>query len=352
MLHSADRLKVFLAMAPVFQILISLLELPRQTGGVGTTDNSSVLPVLHVHSTSSKYVTPKLSNITSALGVQENTLWHVLTRGSDVISMAVDNADRTVNSDSIPTTTHTAVSTMDTGNFAGGRVPERTTDNIIDGSNAASENVHGHTDNLMNTGNVSKESVDGHKDNTMDIGNVTSEIVPGRTTDNMFTGNLADNSKNTGDVAGTTGGAVSADIVASDSVPRQTADSHTVRSTTTRAVNSGRDQTVSAASGNIGTVSTSVHIRRENDHLTTEIVFTTMTTVPTSVFTLITTSPVTPRQYCQAMLCEKDAGYFVINTCHKHLADDRHVNTYDSGNSGERKLCQSQHPLLLVHQSS
>ena len=65
--------------------------------------------------------------------------------------MAVDNADRTVNSDSIRTTTDTAVNTKDTGNFSGGSVPEWTTDKIIDGSNAGGETVHGHTDNLMNT---------------------------------------------------------------------------------------------------------------------------------------------------------------------------------------------------------
>ena len=75
------------------------------------------------------------------------------------------------------------------------------------------------------------------------------------------------------------------------------------------------DANYSVASENTGTVSGSVHIRRDNEELASETVFTSMTvkTVPTSVSSLITTSPVTPTKDCEAMLCEKDAGYFVIN---------------------------------------
>ena len=115
-------------------------------------------------------------------------------------------------------------------------------------------------------------------------------------------------------VAIVVGGAVPADIVAR--VPEQTAGFQTVRNTTMSAVSSGLDQTVTADSGNLSTVSTSVQIRRENGGLISETVFasTTVTTVPTAVSTLIKTLPVTPTQYCEAMLRVKDAGYFVINT--------------------------------------
>ena len=41
-LHSADRLKMFLASARVFQILITLLGLPGQAGGVGTSETMNV----------------------------------------------------------------------------------------------------------------------------------------------------------------------------------------------------------------------------------------------------------------------------------------------------------------------
>ena len=108
-------------------------------------------------------------------------------------------------------------------------------------------------------------------------------------------------------------GTVSTDIVASKSVPGQAAESETAVSTTS-AVNSAFDQTVTEASENTGTVSGSVHIRRENVDMTTETVFTSMTAVPTAVSPVITTSSVTPTEDCgEAMLCEMGAGYFVIN---------------------------------------
>ena len=216
--HSADRLKVFVAMARVFQILISLLALPGQTG-VGTTD------------------TMNLGKITSE-SAPEPSAHHI---------------------------TYTDFNVM-------------------------SANVHPQTvGTITNRGNVAIKATHGQSVET---------------------------AMNTGNVASLVGGAVPADIVARDSVPGQTTGSQTVRSTTVSAVNSDLDQTVTADSGNIGTVPTSVQIRRENEDLTSESVFTstTVTTVPAAVSTLITTSPVTPTQHCEAMLCEKDAGYFVINT--------------------------------------
>jgi len=211
--HSADRLKGIVAMATVFQILISLLALPGQTG-VGTTD------------------TMNLGKITSE-SAPEPSAHHI---------------------------TYTDFNVM-------------------------SANVHPQTvGTITNRGNVAIKATHGQSVET---------------------------AMNTGNVASLVGGAVPADIVA-----RQTTGSQTVRSTTVSAVNSDLDQTVTADSGNIGTVPTSVQIRRENEDLTSESVFTstTVTTVPAAVSTLITTSPVTPTQHCEAMLCEKDAGYFVINT--------------------------------------
>ena len=132
---------------------------------------------------------------------------------------------------------------------------------------------------------------------------------------------------NTGKVAIAVGGAVPADIVAR--VPEQTAGFQTVRNTTMSAVNSGLDQTVTADSGNLSTVSASLHIRRENDDLISETVFrsTTVTTVPTAVSTLVKTLPATPTQYCEVMLCDKDAGYFVINTTACAANDSQTIDT-------------------------
>ena len=184
MLHSADRLKLFLAMAPVFQMFLCFFVLPGQTGGVNTHDNSSFQADLNLYNTLLEYLAPKLNDNARTFGADEKTSTSVSTTGSDVnYSVAADSADRTVNINSIRTTTHTTYS-------------------------------------------------------------------------------------------------------------------------------------ITAASENAGTVSGSVHIRSENDELASDTVFTsmTLTTAPTSVSSLITTSSVTPTEDCQAMLCEKDAGYFVINT--------------------------------------
>ena len=155
--QSADRLKLFLAMAPVFPIFLCFFVLPGQTGSVNTHDNSSFQSDLNLYNTSLEYLAPKLNNNARTFGADENNNTSVSTTESDV-------------------------------NY-------------------------------------------------------------------------------------------------------------------------------SVASENTGTVSGSVHIRRDNDELASETVFTSMTvtTVPTSVSSLITTSAVTPTKDCEAMLCEKDAGYFVIN---------------------------------------
>ena len=317
--HSADRLKVFVAMATVFQILISLLALPGQTGGVGTTDNSSLLSIPYIYNTLSEDVTPKPKNNTRTFGVNVEIHERVSTTGSHINSVAVDNADRTVNSDIIHTFTDAVDNSMDTGNIG----PEKTPSNTMNVDNIASESVHEQSDHhIMYTGfDVTSANVRKQTPRTItNRGNVAAEAIPGQ---------FAETTKNTGNVASLVNGIVPVDIVARYTVPGQTADSQTVTSATMSAVNSGRDQTVTADSGNIGTVPTSVQIRRENEDLTSESVFTstTVTTVTTAVSTLITTSLVTPTQHCEAMLCEKDAGYFVINTTACAANDSPTLNT-------------------------
>ena len=114
--HSVDRLKVFLTMAPVFQMFLCFLTLPGQTGSENTHDNSSFQSDLNLYNTFSEYSTPKFNNNAMTFGADENTHKSVSTTGSDVnYSVAVDNADRirtttdtAHNSDSIRTTTDTA----------------------------------------------------------------------------------------------------------------------------------------------------------------------------------------------------------------------------------------------------
>ena len=106
MLHSADRQKAFVAMAPVFQTLISLFTLPGQTGSVSTlTDSSSLSSKRYVYNTLSEYVTLKLNSNITTFGIDENAHGRVSATGSDVNYTAVDNAGTTGNSDSIRTAT-------------------------------------------------------------------------------------------------------------------------------------------------------------------------------------------------------------------------------------------------------
>ena len=194
--------------------------------------------------------------------------------------------------------------TMNVGKITSESAPELSAHHITyTDFNVMSANVHPQTvGTITNRGNVATEAIHGQS---------------------------AETAMNPGNVASLVGGAAPADIVTRDSVPGQTTGSQAVRSTTMSAVNSGLDQTVTADSGNIGTLPTSVQIRRENEDLTSESVFTstTVTTVPAAVSALITTSPVTPTQHCEVMLCDKDAGYFVINTTACSANDSPTINT-------------------------
>ena len=312
MLHSADRLKAFFAMAPVLQTFVSLFTLPGLTGSVSTvTASSSLSSKRYVYNTLSEYVTLKLNSNTTTFGVDENTHGRVSATGSDVNYMAVDNAGTTVNSDIIRAATDTTVNRDSirtaTDTTVNSDIIRTATDTTVnrDSIRTATDTAGNASTETADTGNVASESVpEQTAGNTMDTGNVASESVPGQT---------AGNTMDTGNVASVMDGTVSTDIVASESVPGQTAESETAVSTTS-AVNSGFDQTVAEASENTGTVSGSVHIRRENVDMTTETVFKSITAVPTAVSPVITTSSVTQTEDCgEAMLCEMGAGYFVIN---------------------------------------
>ena len=121
------------------------------------------------------------------------------------------------------------------------------------------------------------------------------------------------------DTADRTGNAAS---VNSESVPGQAADSQTARGTTS-AVN-WIDETVTDVSENTGTVDTvpgSVHLKNDSDDIPSETVLTSLATTTTTTTTAVPgtvaspcpRSPVTSVKECEVMLCEKNAGYFVIN---------------------------------------
>ena len=310
------------------------------------------------------YVTAKIRNA-NTLGAYGTTPSHVSATRSDVRTADVDSSNSSVNNNNILMTTETAGNTMDTGNIASENVRRQTTINIMDTGNVATESVPEQTaGDTMDAGNVASENVRGKTTiNTKDTGNVATESVPGQTAGNiMETGNVAsmmDGTVSTDIVVGEsvpgqtainimeTGNVTRENVpgqtainimetgnvtresvpgqtainimetgnVAGESVPGQTAGSQTAGNTTS-AVGSGLDQTVTAASEITGTVSGSVHFRRENGDLTVETGSTSMTatTVPKAGFSLVTQSPLTPTENCEAMLCEKDAGYFVINT--------------------------------------
>ena len=286
---------MFFGMAAVFQIVIALLALLAQTGVVPTDGSSSKV---YVSNSLSQHVSTKLNlnnNITSTSSSDEKAHNHVLTTASDVNTFAVDKADSSTNRDSILYTTDTADNTIDTGNVASERGHEKTADSSMHAGNVASESVSEQTvSNSMRESNVARESVhEETTDCTMLTGNViATESVPEQIVDDtMPTGN-----------------------VASEGVSDQAPDSQTTRSKSS-AMNSGLDKTVTASSENIDAVSVSVHIRSEDD-LTAESMLISMaiTTVPTISSSFNTESPTKLSKDCDGMLCEKDAGYFVINT--------------------------------------
>ena len=109
--------------------------------------------------------------------------------------------------------------------------------------------------------------------------------------------------------------------VTSESVAVQAADSQTARGTTSSV--KWIDETVTYVSENAETVDTvpgSVHLENDSDDIPSETVLTTLATtttttaVPSIVASSCPRSPVTSVKDCEVMLCEKDAGYFVINT--------------------------------------
>ena len=105
--------------------------------------------------------------------------------------------------------------------------------------------------------------------------------------------------------------------VTSESVPGQATDSQTARGTTSAVT--WIDETVTDVSENAGTVDTvpgSVHIKDDNDDIPSETVLTSLATTTTTTTHAGNVAATCPRQTndCEAMLCEMEAGYFVINT--------------------------------------
>ena len=244
-------------MAVVLQILITFFTLP--TSGT-TTQNSSVSSELYLYNALSEYMSPKLNSNTSTFSVDDKTNSRVtITTPSDV-------EDTT--SESAPEIT-----------------PGNHTDTVSTNDN---DSVNDETFSRVSTAASDVKPMAVHNLN----GSVSTDSIP-PTTD------IVDNTMTTGD----------------NSVPGQGAHSQTVRSKSS-ARNSGIDTTVTTASENTDTVPGSIHIRSKNDDLTTESVFTsvTVTTVPTVSSSFHTDSSTTLTKDCETMLCEKDAGYFVINT--------------------------------------
>ena len=122
--------------------------------------------------------------------------------------------------------------------------------------------------------------------------------------------------------------------VTSESVAGQAADSQTARGTTSAV--KWVDETATDVSENAETVDTvpgSVYIKNDSDYITSETVLTmlatttTTTAVPGIVASSCPRSSVTSAKDCEVMLCEKNAGYFVINTTACHAKETPKVDT-------------------------
>ena len=315
MISSSDRPHVFFSMAIMLQSLIALFALTAQTGAVtSATDNSSVSTKLNLYNALSEYVLPKFNNTMSSLRVDGNTGSRVSSTAGDVNTMAVDNAGGSADSDSIPTTAATFDRTRNAGNVAGENVYEKTANITGTAGNFASENVFEKTANTtMNAGKPASESVHGYTaSNTMDTDAVAS-VINGTVSDDTVT-SVINGTVSADTVTSVMNGTVSADTVSSESVSGQASGFQTVRSTR-GAVNSGLDYgLVTGASENIQ--ATHAVSGAEDDEIITESVFTSTatTTGHTTASHLTTTSPTSLTKDCDVMLCEKNAGYTVINT--------------------------------------
>ena len=354
MISSSDRPHVFFSMAIILQSLIALFALSAQTGAVtSATDNSSVSTKLNLYNVLSEYVLPNFNNTMSSLRVDGNTGSHVSTTAGDMNTMAADNAVASADSDSIPTTAATFDRTRNAGNVAGKNVYGKTVNITMNAGNVASENVFEKTANTtINVGNPASESVHGYTaSNTMDadavasvmngtdsadtvtsvmngtvsadpVASVMNGTVSADTAASVMNGTVSADT-----AASVMNGTVSADTVASESVSGQASGFQTVRSTR-GAVNSGLDYgLVTGALENTEAthaVSGPVHAGAEDDEMITESVFTSTATTTglTTASHLTTISTTSLTKDCDVMMCEKTAGYFVINTtaCAAHAA--------------------------------
>ena len=287
---------------------------------------------------------------------------------SDSIPTTAAIFDRTRNAGNVASENvyeKTANITVTAGNIASENVFEKTANTTINAGNAASGSVHGYTASntldadavasVMN-GTVSADTVASVMNGTVSADTAASVMngtVSADTVASVMNGTVSadiaasvmNGTVSAEPVASVMNGAVSADPVtsvmngtvsadpvtsvmnrtvsadtaASESFSGQASGFQTVRSTR-GAVNTGLDYgLVTGASENIEAthaVSGPVHAGAEDDKMITESVLpsTATTTGPTTASHLTTTSATSLTKDCDVMLCEKNAGYFVINT--------------------------------------
>ena len=270
---------------------MALLASRGESGAVPTTHSSSLSTELYV-SASSAYMSPK-HNYTSTFGAGEQAHSRVSATRSGVATVAAVNTNRSGGGHSVPTPTDTA---------------DRT-------GNAASVNSESET----LPANVTSES------ETLPA-NVTSEseTLPSNVTSESET--LPANVISDGKTLPAS--------VTSESVAGQSADSQTARGTTSAV--KWIDETATDVSENAETVDTvpgSVYIKNDSDYIPSETVLTmlattaTTTAVPGIVASSCPRSSVTSAKDCEVVLCEKNAGYFVINTTACHAKETPKMDT-------------------------
>ena len=151
-------------MAVALQILIALFALPVKIGVATTTDNSSMSSKLYVYNTLSEVVFPQPNNISSTFGVDYKT-----STSSNVKTMAIDNTNRPLNTDIIPTTTDTVDNTVGAVSVASESVPGQAADSQTVRSTSSAMNsgldtsataASGNTDTVSGSVPISTENED------------------------------------------------------------------------------------------------------------------------------------------------------------------------------------------------
>ena len=311
-------------MAVVFQILIALLASTGQSGAVPTTHSSSLSTELHV-SAASAYLSPK-HNDTSTFGAGEQAHSRVSATRSGVATVAAVNTNRSGGGHSVPTPTDTADHT--------GKAANVNSESEMLPANVASERemllANATSEREMLPANVTSENEMLPAKREMLPANVTSEreMLPANVNSEreMLPANVTSESETVPANVTSERETLPANVT-SESVPGQAADSLTARGTTS-AVN-WIEETVTDVSETVDTVPGSVHTTNNNDDITAEAVITSLTAtdIPGTVGPLFPRPHVTPPNDCEAVLCEKEAGYFIINTAACPAKDTPTIHT-------------------------